>query len=111
MYADAQQAQSRAILGASARGAGLAAVPTPMPEIEAEMHRLRAAAERADQMFNDLAGRLHSVRVSEPPSPGAATKEIEPQTPLGQQIRAVSDRIDQIADNVGYHLRTVALPI
>lgn len=101
-------AQRSTLVGAGINSASEA--PRTPPEIEAETNRLRSAAQHVESLFGELAMRLHSVRVSEPPTVSAVSKDTEPQTPLGSQLRGISDGLTQLSANIAYHLRTVALP-
>lgn len=91
--------------------AKLAAVPTHTPDIELELGRMSDAVSRCQHLFGELSSRLVSVRADEPPSVEPNTKEVEARTPLGQSIRASTDRLNAIANGLEYQLRTLQLPV
>lgn len=93
-------------------GTTLASVPMPVPEIETEITRLQEAVGRVDNTFAELAQRLHCVRTDlEPPRATAEQKEAGPHTKLGASLRAASDRLDALYDQITYQTRNLQLPI
>lgn len=106
-------AESRYAMKASqdtVSGSAIGMAARPASEIESEVGRLAATIDCVDGLLNDLANKIHTVRADEPPTVSdKGPSQTQPMTPLGCQLRGLTERVEQLRSCLQYQLRTIAL--